>query len=523
MGAVMTMKRFLPFLAAIRSQSIDGGYSEWSAWSECSVSCWGGTKSRMRFCNTPVPMNGKDCSELGESFESEECNMHDCPVIDGNYTEWSDWTSCPVTCAGGKINRSRKCENPAPENGGKSCQDLGDAAEELDCATDPCPIIHGNYSDYGPWGDCSATCGGGEKKRTRKCNNPAPLNGGNSCVAGGLGPADDVLPCNSQACPPIPGGWADWGAWGSCTVTCGGGAETRTRTCTNPSPLNGGKYCDGGKDYSFEQNVCGMQDCPIVHGGWSDWGDWTDCTMTCKSRNGWGKTSRFRSCTNPAPLNGGADCDSSTSGSSETEDCGGKKDKNGDFTACPFTDGAWTEWAVTKCVTAAGKACGDPGTGAITSTRTCTNPAPFGEGYDCVGDAKTSVVCDPGMCPVPGYWKDWTDWSTCDNGAGRDCKDKNGIAPKSTRSRVCVPPKYGGAACVGDKTATIPWCGGKSWCPELVAVDANWAEWSDWDQKKCEDYDNSDGDYKPKGDVPGGCIKWVKSGTTWKEGVPPIE
>jgi hypothetical protein len=34
------------------------------------------------------------------------------------------------------------------------------------------------------------------------------------------------------------GNWAGWGSWGSCSVTCETGAKVRTRTCTNPAPLN---------------------------------------------------------------------------------------------------------------------------------------------------------------------------------------------------------------------------------------------------------------------------------------------
>ncbi|CAH3021140.1 unnamed protein product, partial [Porites evermanni] len=42
----------------------------------------------------------------------------------------------------------------------------------------------------------------------------------------------------------IDGGYTDWSA-SDCSVTCGGGTQTLTRTCTNPPPSNGGKNCSG--------------------------------------------------------------------------------------------------------------------------------------------------------------------------------------------------------------------------------------------------------------------------------------
>lgn len=41
--------------------------------------------------------------------------------------------------------------------------------------------MHGGWGNWNGWGSCSPWCGSGTKKRTRYCNNPAPLYGGNSC------------------------------------------------------------------------------------------------------------------------------------------------------------------------------------------------------------------------------------------------------------------------------------------------------------------------------------------------------
>ena len=41
-----------------------------------------------------------------------------------------------------------------------------------------------------------------------------------------------------------------------------------------------------------------------VNGGWTNFGSWSECTKTC----GKGLQTRTRTCTNPAPKYGGADC-----------------------------------------------------------------------------------------------------------------------------------------------------------------------------------------------------------------------
>lgn len=43
---------------------------------------------------------------------------------------------------------------------------------------------------------------------------------------------------------PLDGGWGEWSKW-QCSVTCGGGDGTRSRTCSNPRPNIFGKLCQG--------------------------------------------------------------------------------------------------------------------------------------------------------------------------------------------------------------------------------------------------------------------------------------
>jgi len=58
---------------------------------------------------------------------------------------------------------------------------------------------------------------------------------------------------------PIDGGWTDDGAWTECSAECGGGTQSRSRTCTNPAPAYGGVECEG--DAEESQN-CNTEPCP---------------------------------------------------------------------------------------------------------------------------------------------------------------------------------------------------------------------------------------------------------------------
>ena len=53
----------------------------------------------------------------------------------------------------------------------------------------------------------------------------------------------------------VNGQWGDWGTWSTCTKSCGGGQKERTRRCNNPAPYGNGRYCAGKNKETRDCNV----------------------------------------------------------------------------------------------------------------------------------------------------------------------------------------------------------------------------------------------------------------------------
>ena len=66
----------------------------------------------------------------------------------------------------------------------------------------------------------------------------------------------------------VNGGWGGWNGWGTCSMTCRGGSNYRTRHCNNPAPMYGGSSCSGN---SVEYDTCYGNYCP----GNKNWKYWT--------------------------------------------------------------------------------------------------------------------------------------------------------------------------------------------------------------------------------------------------------
>ena len=60
----------------------------------------------------------------------------------------------------------------------------------------------------------------------------------------------------------VDGGWGAWADWATCSVTCGGGQRNRTRICDNPLPAHGGSECTDNGSSNFETEGCNNNNCP---------------------------------------------------------------------------------------------------------------------------------------------------------------------------------------------------------------------------------------------------------------------
>ncbi|XP_025102147.1 uncharacterized protein LOC112568849 [Pomacea canaliculata] len=125
-----------------------------------------------------------------------------------------------------------------------TCVETGNLAETQSSIT----IRVDTWGSWSSW-TCSVTCGTGTMSRTRTCTPPSA-----TCS----GDASDKQECQRPACcVPRHGQWYNWGSWSSCSVSCGQGTRTRSRTCYGQNAC--GRPCEGNNS---TEEYCNDSVCP---------------------------------------------------------------------------------------------------------------------------------------------------------------------------------------------------------------------------------------------------------------------
>jgi hypothetical protein len=456
----------------------------WSVWGECSLSCGGGRQGRSRSVAGHAQHGGYICPAL---TEERDCSMQECPIDCKTVAEWGPWGPCSADCAGGTRSRSRKVTQK-PRFGGIGCPLLNDAGA---CNTAPC-VIDCAVHTWEAWSSCSSTCGSGTQRTTRAIKTQAQ-NGGKACPA-----LEKMQGCNSGSCP-LHCEVSAWSIWSGCTLSCGGGKQTRVRV-VNRHAVYGGFECPALQ----EERQCHVHHCPIDCVV-DTWGSFSPCSKSCEnhvlhesSTEASGQQHRYRQVLRD-PSHGGRKCPPL----SDTQACNRH--------SCPVDClldnwGAWTPCSVT-C-----------GTGNYLRSRAMIQNNMFG-GRACDGMLENDS-CEAGPCPIHCEVDPWGSWGKCTatcgsgkrvrtrsvrthaNHGGFQCPVLNQVQTCNPHACAvdCQVSEYGsfgacsltcgGGSKIRERVVVVPVVFGGKPCPSLAEyagcneqacpVDCSWSRWGTW-------------------------------------------
>ncbi|KAM9568431.1 A disintegrin and metalloproteinase with thrombospondin motifs 20-like [Salvelinus alpinus] len=286
-----------PQHSTVRPDSSGQLFTQWryGSWTTCSVSCGKGKRARYVSCRDAQGGVADEsyCAQLLRPPESSAC-FSPC----GQWRSW-EWSPCSVTCGVGRATRQVVCSNYHHQVDESFCDQDERPSTEQECTGAPCPSVyrqrpndqpysphdpatHPGHSSWnvpsadnqwrtGPWGGCSSTCAGGFQRRVVVCQD-AEGRSTSHCD-------QRVKPAESKNCDSGPCPLWNYGVWGECTQTCGGGRRTRQVVCQRP---NGQRLNDHNCDIldkppDVEQ--CNLDLCP----GSASWHrrPWKPCSVSC--------------------------------------------------------------------------------------------------------------------------------------------------------------------------------------------------------------------------------------------------
>jgi len=275
------------------------GYKEPLPWDDpqliCSTTCGRGVRSRETSCeiqSLDSPFRGQGVGDdhcpaiADQSFLQIECEAQDGCFFEWNYGKWKE-DACAANCGESTMPRDVYCEKRS--RSGDETSAVGTVSDSMclqaarpkstkDCySTKTCDYSWGKEA----WGDCHPACGNSKKERHTWClRSDDQQVEAEECTANNAGDK----PQEEQRCYSY--------------ATCSYAWHVK-------GTVSGGTCMDKQQNGDETGVDCGGS-CPdcLVNGGWSDFGAWSACSASC----GAGQMTASRTCTNPKPANGGAEC-----------------------------------------------------------------------------------------------------------------------------------------------------------------------------------------------------------------------
>ncbi|CAG2241189.1 unnamed protein product [Mytilus edulis] len=214
------------------------------------------------------------------------------------------------------------------------------------------------------------------------------------------------------------GMWSNWSDYSICSVTCGGGIQTRSRMCSNPAPNENGQNCSGN---NVDERNCNTLNCsnPFTKHYMEEETAYLTCSIefneimkiaTIKYEKGTCSHNDLYGIKNLC--NGRTECAFNVTNSNVGSSCGANGTAFLEVIYNCIRNGGWSDWKNTT--TSCPVNCG----GALQNvTRSCTNPTPNELGASCTGTSFDEQICNDNACPLRGtVCKDNGIVWTCQNG-----------------------------------------------------------------------------------------------------------
>jgi hypothetical protein len=361
----------------------------------------------------------------------------------------SMWSICSTSCGNtGYQTRVVQCQSSTGTVlANSACTGTAPFSQQTCSGQSACPEAVTWYQ--GAWGACSLQCGSGSQSRVVECRGvtSGTTVADSSCITSVGTKPGTTTTCNPSACE-----WVLTVDWGSCTLACGGGSQTRSYVCRSPdtSVVVTDGQCLSTKPATTRD--CNLQACTTY--AWST-GAYGTCSLPCNS----GTQTRAITCINSATTTVVADTNCDT------------PSKPAAARSCNTASCTWLAGAFSTC----SQACTPTGGAAGSQTRTVTCQDATGVSVavtNCPSATKpaTTQVCGQSACPTYS-WEVGT-WSACPVTCGGgtmtrtvQCVANNGLIVADSQCNGAAQPT---------KPATAQACGDSVTCDVLHWYTSAW-------------------------------------------------